>query len=95
MEFTKRLRERVRNGTITRTVRIWKNARVKEGNSYRFQDGWICVDTMREISLDDITASIARECGFEGIIDLLKTAQHGNGTKIYLIDFHFVAGEKP
>jgi hypothetical protein len=93
MVFTKRLQAGVRDGSITRTVRIWKHRRVNVGQRYRFIDGgWLHIDAMRTIEISDITPKLARECGFEGVVDLLKTAQHGAGTNVYLIDFHYVSG---
>src|SRR5262249_10920107 len=32
----------------------------------------------------------ARESGFAGVVDLLKTAKHGAGTNVYLVRFHYV-----
>ena len=89
MQITKRLREPVRNGEITQSVRIWKSPRVKVGNAYRLDPGRIVVDAIHEISFDDLTPSLAREVGFSGIAELLKVAKHGAGEKVYLISFHY------
>jgi len=48
------------------------------------------VDSIREISLADVTGEMARRSGFEGVVDLLKVAKHGRGTNVYLVDFHYV-----
>ena len=40
--------------------------------------------------MDDISGELARESGFDGIIDLLKVAKHGSGTNVYFIRFRFV-----
>jgi hypothetical protein len=32
---------------------------------------------------------LARQSGFKGVVDLLKTAKHGSGTNVYLIDFDY------
>lgn len=53
------------------------------------EDGHVVIESMREISLQDITQQIATESGFAGVIDLLKTAKHGNGRRVYLIEFRF------
>ena len=95
MLFTRRLHEGIREGSITRTVRIWQRPRVKEGGRYGLGDGSVVVDRLREISLTDITPSIARECGFAGVVDLLKTAKHGTGERVFLIDFHYEPFEAP
>src|SRR5271165_3777332 len=90
MVFTKRLREGVRRGEITCSVRIWTRPHVKTGARYRMEEGEIEVDSIQPIGLPDITSKLARESGFLGIIDLLKVAKHGKGENIYLIRFHYV-----
>ncbi len=90
MVFTKRLREGVRNGTITCSVRIWKYPHVKVGGRYQIQDGEIEVDSVEQIALQDITHPLAIESGFLGVIDLLKVAKHGAGDNVYLVRFHFI-----
>ena len=91
MTFTKRLRERVRLGEITCSVRIWKRPHVIVGHRYRMEDGEIEVDSIKPIGFPDITPELARESGFLGIVDLLKVAKHGPGENIYLVRFHYVA----
>jgi hypothetical protein len=90
MEFTKRLREGVQRGDITCSVRIWLRPHVKPGGRYRMGDGQIEVDSIEQIDLEDITAKLARESGFLGVVDLLKTAKHGPGTNVYLVRFHYI-----
>src|SRR6201985_2087489 len=90
MQFTKRLRQRVRSGEITCTVRIWKNLRVHAGGRYRMEEGEIEVDSIEPIGFPDITPELARPSGFLGVLDLLKVAKHGKGDNIYLIRFHYI-----
>src|SRR5215471_687720 len=90
MTFTKRLRDGVRRGEITCSVRIWARPRVKVGNRYRMEEGEIEVDSIEPIGLPDITPQLARESGFLGVLDLLKVAKHGKGDNIYLVRFHYV-----
>jgi hypothetical protein len=94
MEFTRRLREGVREGRITCTVRIWKRLQVRVGGRYRMEEGEIEVDSITPIGFPDITPQLARESGFAGVLDLLKIAKHGSGEKIYLIRFHYVPPHK-
>jgi len=91
MHFTKRLREGVRSGAITVSVRIWHGPRVTVGKRYPMEEGEIEVDSIEPIGLPDITPELARASGFLGVLDLLKVAQHGSGQKIYLVRFHYVA----
>src|SRR5215470_14961213 len=90
MVFTKRLRDGIRRGEITCSVRIWTRPHVKVGNRYRMDEGEIEVDSMTPIGFPDITPQLALESGFLGVLDLLKVAQHGRGENIYLIRFHYV-----
>jgi hypothetical protein len=90
MVFTKRLREGVRRGEITCSVRIWQCSRVTVGSRYPMDEGAIEIDSIEEIGFPDITPELARESGFNGVIDLLKVARHGSGEYVYLVRFHYV-----
>jgi hypothetical protein len=90
MTFTKRLREGVRRGEITCSVRFWTRPHVRAGVRYRMEEGWIEVDSIDPIGFPDITPGLARESGFLGVLDLLKIAKHGKGENIYLVRFHYV-----
>jgi hypothetical protein len=90
MIFTKRLREGVRRGQITSSIRIWTRPHVKVGGRYQMGEGEIEIDSITPIGFPDITPELARESGFLGVIDLLKVAKHGKGDNIYLIRFHYV-----
>lgn len=90
MMFTRRLRDGVRSGDITCSVRIWMSPRVRVGGRYRMDDGQIEIDSIETIGLPDITPELARESGFLGVLDLLKVAKHGRGENIYLVRFHYI-----
>lgn len=76
-------------GDVTCSVRIWQNPRVKIGGRHALDNGHIRVTGIRPIAFADITPELARRSGFAGIVDLLKTAKHGKGEKVYLVDFVF------
>jgi hypothetical protein len=90
MMFTRQLREGVRRGRIRCSIRIWQNPRVTVGGHYPMEDGQIVVDSIEPIRLKDITADLAQESGFDSVKDLLETARHGSGRKVYLIRFHYL-----
>jgi hypothetical protein len=94
MTFTKRLRDGIRRGEITCSVRIWTRPHVKVGNRYRMDEGEIEVDSIIPIGFPDITPQLALESGFLGVLDLLKVAKHGRGENIYLIRFHYLRPRK-
>ena len=89
MLFTKKLRERVKHGDITTSIRIWKRPHVKARNRYRLDEGHIVVTSIHEIAFEDISEQLARESGFRNIADLMKTAKHGEGFTIYFIRFYY------
>ena len=97
MVFTKRLREGVRRGEITCSVRIWQRPHVSVGARYPMEEGSIEIDSIESISFADITPELARESGFQGIVDLLKVAKHGKGEYVYLVRFHYLpaGGARP
>jgi len=80
MEFTKRLREGVRRGEITCSVRIWMRPRVTVGARYRMEEGEIEIDSIEPIGFPDITHELARESGFLGVLDLLRWPSTARGT---------------
>ena len=90
MVFTKRLRDGVRRGEITCSVRFWLSPRVRVGARYPMEEGAIQIDSIELIGFPNITPELARESGFLGVLDLLKIAKHGKGENIYLIRFHYV-----
>ena len=59
------------------------------------EEGEIEVDAITPIGFSDITPLLARESGFLGLVDLLKTAKHGKGENIYLVRFHYVPPRRP
>lgn len=96
MDFTKRLRPGVLRGEITCSIRIWQRPHVKAGNRYSSTGvGQIEVDSIEPIELSDVTPELARESGFNGVVDLLKIAKHGPGTNVYLVRFHCVRARAP
>jgi hypothetical protein len=90
VQFTKRLRDGVRRGDITCSVRIWMRPHVKVGGRYAMDEGEIEVDAILPIGLEDITPELARRSGFKGVVDLLKVAKHGPGENVYLVEFHYL-----
>jgi hypothetical protein len=94
MQFLSSLRDRIRKGEITSTVRIWQRPHVRVGGRYKLPPGEIEVTKLLEVSLADITPELARESGFLGVADLLKVAKHGPGRRVFLIEFRFVPAKR-
>ena len=90
MQFLASLRDRIRKGEITCTVRLWQGPRVKVGGRYPLSPGHVVVTKVFEMSLADVTPELARRSGFAGVVDLLKVAKHGAGRRVFLVEFHYV-----
>jgi hypothetical protein len=88
--FLRELRDRIRRGEITSTVRLWQQPRVRIGGRYSLAPGKIEVTKLREISLTDVTPELARRTGFSGIVELLKVAKHGAGRRVFLVEFRYL-----
>lgn len=89
MQFLASLRDRIRTGEITCTVRLWQRPHVKVGGRYPLAPGHVVVTQMFEIALSDVTPELARRSGFAGVVDLLKIAKHGPGRRVFLIEFRY------
>jgi hypothetical protein len=89
MLFQRRFHERIRSGEIRCTLRIWQRPHCKVGGRYALGTGAIVVDRMHEARFEDITPELARRSGFASVVDALKTAKHGAGERVFVIDFHY------
>ena len=89
MHFIEKLREPIKRGEITTSIRIWQRPHVKVGGIYATTGGHILVTAMTEIEIRDITPKMARDSGFDGLVDLLKTAKHGSGERVFLVEFEY------
>lgn len=57
MTFTKRLRERIRRGEITCSVRFWMGPRVRVGGRYAMEEGQIEVDSIEPLGFRTLLRS--------------------------------------
>ena len=74
-------------------MRIWTSPHLEAGGTYPVDDGHVVVDSIEEISLEDITDDIAGESGYRSAADLLSIAKHGSEENVYLIRFHYVPSD--
>jgi len=90
MQFVKTLRERIRSGEVTCSIRIWQRPHVRVGGWYSLPPGHIVVTSLLEMPLADVTPALARRSGFTGLVELLKIARHGRGRRVFLVEFRYV-----
>jgi hypothetical protein len=89
MQFAKQLRDRVIRGEVTCSVRVWQSPRVKAGGRYRLGKGHVVVERIMQMDFESITPALARKSGFASVPELLRTAVHGPGRNVYLVEFHY------
>ena len=90
MTFTKRLREPIRRGEVTCSVRIWKRPHVKVGGRYPLPPGEIEVTRLVRDRPRRRHAGLARRGGFAGLVDLMNVAKHGRGERVFLVEFRYL-----
>ena len=95
ISFTKTLRDPIRRGEITLSVRYWHTPRVRTGMRYAMEEGWVRVTGVRQIAESDLTEDLARQSGFTDLAAMLKIAQHGASDLIWLVEFEFEPGDSP
>ena len=95
MLFTKYLRDGVRTGAITRSVRVWMRPHVRAGRRYQFEEGEIEIDSIVPITIEQITPRLARQCGFAGVSDPLGKAWGRRKGVLYLVPLNFCGGGCP
>ena len=95
VEFSRELRNDVRAGDITLSVRLWKRPRVKQGGRYRVGPGEIQVDAVELVPFATITAGDVRRAGEPDRETLRQRAAHAGpideDTLVYRIEFHAVS----
>jgi hypothetical protein len=98
--FSPDLRERVANGEITVSVRLWSRPKVKAGGRYQSHGFEIEVDTIELLPFSAITDDDVERSGDADREALRQRAAHAgpidDDTLVYRIDFHVVAeGQLP
>jgi hypothetical protein len=90
VQFTKFLRDGVRSGEITCSVRVWTRPHVIAGHRYPMEGGEIEIDSIAPITFAGLTPELAHASGFASVADLLKVARHGRGENVFLVRFHYL-----
>lgn len=95
MQFSPELRERVADGSITVTYRLWSRPKVKVGGVYRSGSLLVEVDEIEELPFSAITDDDLPAAGEPDLEALRRRAAHAgpihDDTLLYRIEFHVVA----
>jgi hypothetical protein len=95
VQFEPRLREGLRDGSITVAFRRWRRVQVVAGHQYRTGDGIVLAKSVDTIAPDDITPALARDAGFADVQSAVADLRGDPDLPLYCIRFRPVAGPDP
>jgi hypothetical protein len=94
MQFSPDLRDRVADGNITVSYRLWSRPKVKVGGVYRSGSVMIEVDEIDLLPFSSITAEDLARTGEPDVETLRRRAAHAgpihDHTALYRVEFHVV-----
>ena len=94
MQFSAELRDRVADGTITVSYRLWSRPKVKVGGVYRSGPVMIEVDDIELLPFSSITDDDLAQTGEPDLESLRHRAAHAGpidaDTLVYRVQFHVV-----
>jgi hypothetical protein len=94
MQFSPELRDRVTDGTITVSYRLWSRPKVKVGGVYRSGSVMIEVDEIDLLPFSSITDEDLALTGEPDVETLRRRAAHAgpihDDTVLYRVEFHVV-----
>jgi hypothetical protein len=95
VQFEARLREGLRDGTITVALRRWRRAQVVAGHQYRTGEGLVRADSVDTITPAEITAALASDAGFASVREAVADLRGDPDLPLYCIRFRPVNGPDP
>jgi hypothetical protein len=94
VQFSPDLRDRVANGTITVSYRLWSRRKVKVGGVYRSGSIMIEIDEVELLPFSSITDKDLARTGERNVETLRQRAAHAgpihDDTLVYRVEFHVV-----
>jgi biotin operon repressor len=95
MQFEPRLRQGLRDGSITVAFRRWRKVQVVAGHQYRTGDGLVMAESIELISPGDITPALARAAGFADVGAAIANLRGDADLPLYCIRFRALDGPDP
>jgi hypothetical protein len=97
VQFSPELRDRVADGTITLSYRLWSRPKVKAGGVYRSGEMTIEVEDIELVPFSSITDEDLARTGEPDLESLRQRAAHAgpihDDTLVHRVEFHVVANE--
>ena len=94
MQFSRELRDRVADGSITVSYRLWSRPKVKVGGVYRSTDVLIEVDDIDLVPFSSVTDEDLAQTGEADVESLRRRTAHAgpvhDDTLVYRVEFHVV-----
>ena len=94
MQFSRELRDRVADGTITVSYRLWSRPQVKAGGVYQSGSVLIEIDEIELVPFSSITDEDLALTGEPDLESLRRRAAHAgpihDDTLVYRVEFHVV-----
>lgn len=94
MQFSADLRDRVADGTISVSYRLWSRPKVKAGGVYRSGAVMIEIDEIEPLPFSSITDDDLARTGEPDLETLRRRAAHAgpihDDTVVYRVEFHVV-----
>jgi hypothetical protein len=94
VQFSADLRDRVANGTITVSYRLWSRPKVKVGGVYRSGSVMIEIDDIELLPFSSITDDDLAQTGEPNLESLRQRAAHAgpidDDTFLFRVEFHVV-----
>jgi hypothetical protein len=92
VQFSPDLRDRVADGTITVSYRLWSRPKVKVGGVYRSASVMIEIDDIEQLPFSSITDDDLAQTGEQDLEALRRRAAHAgpihDDTLVYRVEFH-------
>jgi hypothetical protein len=95
VQFEQRLRQGLRDGSITVAFRRWRRVQVVAGHQYRTGDGLVVAESVDTITAADITPALARDAGFATVDAAVANLRGDPELPLYCIRFRPAQGPDP
>jgi hypothetical protein len=96
VQFSPDLRDRVADGIITVSYRLWSRPKVKVGGVYRSAEVWVEIDDIELVPFSSVTDEDLAQTGEPDLESLRRRAAHAgpihDDTFLYRIEFHVAKG---